>query len=165
MTKILIRDNFLSEETYNAILFDARSTKQDGSVSRHWYDYDPTPEIAQFANYFGKKRGYRELARFIHTATTVPNFTHKMHDEAEFKIMSAIIYLSPEKNHGTTFYIDGKQETIEWKPNRLMIFCGETGVTWHDYKSSDETRYTYNYFLVDPTRIENEAYKDHCIRV
>ena len=63
------------------------------------------------------------------------------------------------------FYIDGKQETIEWKPNRLMIFCGETGVTWHDYKSSDETRYTYNYFLVDPTRIENEAYKDHCIRV
>ena len=142
MTKILIRDNFLSEETYNAILFDARSTKQDGSVSRHWYDYDPTPEIAQFANYFGK-----------------------IHDEAEFKIMSAIIYLSPEKNHGTTFYIDGKQETIEWKPNRLMIFCGETGVTWHDYKSSDETRYTYNYFLVDPTKIENEAYKDHCIRV
>ena len=46
-----------------------------------------------------------------------------------------------------------------------MIFCGETGVTWHDYKSSDETRYTYNYFLVDPTKIENEAYKDHCIRV
>ena len=76
-------------------------------------------------------------------------------------------------SHGTKFYI--KEGTIfeypdrdfytiydhevEWKPNRLMIFCGESGVTWHDYKSDGKMRFTYNYFLVDPTKIKNEVYK------
>ena len=85
--------------------------------------------------------------------------------------MSAIVYLSPEKNKGTTLIdyskislYDGVPEkiTVDWKPNRLMNFCGLTQNTWHYYESTD-VRYTYNYFLVDPDKIQNEEYKKYCI--
>lgn len=33
----------------------------------------------------------------------------------------------------------------------------------NDYKSDDNMRFTYNYFLVDPTKIENETYKNHVL--
>lgn len=160
--KIIVRDNFLPQNTFNLLYNKYQECTSKNEVQREFFSYDPTPEIAEFINYFHKKRGYRKLGKFIHTAATPPNFHHKIHDEAEFKIMSAIVYIGPEKSHGTKFYMEDEFE-IEWVPNRLMIFCGETGVTWHDYKSSDELRFTYNYFLVDPTQIQNEEYKGYVL--
>lgn len=157
MTQIITRDNFLPGDVYSMLYEKYKATADNNEVQREFFDYDPTPQIAEFINYFDKKRGYNKLGKFIHTAATPPNFYHKKHDEAEFKIMSAIVYIAPEKSHGTTFCLD-QQFEIEWKPNRLMIFCGETDVTWHYYKSMNQMRFTYNYFLVDPTKIQNSEY-------
>lgn len=162
-TKIIVKDNYLPQQTFSLLYSKYQQSQQQKEVAREFFDYDPTPDIAHYINYFDRKRGYNKLGKFIHTAATPPNFHHPKHYEAEFKIMSAIVYIGPEEAPGTTFYIDGKEETIDWKPNRLMIFCGETDVTWHDYKSGNHTRFTYNYFLVDPTKVKNEAYKNYIL--
>jgi hypothetical protein len=163
MTHIIVEDDFLPETTYNALKLLYKKNYSD-HVEREIFRYDPTPQIAEYIDRFTDKRPYVELGKFIHTASTPPNFNHPVHDEADFKIMSAIVYIAPEESHGTTFYLDKKVE-VEWKPNRLMIFCGKSGVTWHDYKSLDKTRFTYNYFLVDPTKIENETYRNNILRM
>lgn len=163
MTKIIVIDDFLPSDTFSMLscMYRINDTNE---VDRYIFKHDPTPQIAEFINYFDKKRGYETLGKFIHTASTPPNFTHKIHDEAEFKIMSAVVYIGPKQSHGTTFYLE-EQFEIQWKPNRLMVFCGETDVTWHDYKSTEETRLTYNYFLVDPTKVQNETYRNHILRM
>jgi hypothetical protein len=163
MTQIIVEDDFLPETVYWSLanLYEKNTTRD---VKRHIFEYDPTPQIAKYIDRFIETRPYIKLGKFIHTASTPPNFNHPVHDEADFKIMSAIVYIAPKESHGTTFYLDKKYE-VEWKPNRMMVFCGKSGVTWHDYKSLSETRLTYNYFLVDPTKIENETYKNNILRM
>lgn len=163
--EIIVRDNYLPQKTFNLLYHDFLNCQQKNDIQRKFFDYDPTPDIAHLLNHFNEKRGYRKLAKFIHTAATPANFQHPLHDEAEFKIMSAIVYVGPKQSHGTRFKLEDEEFEIEWKPNRLMVFCGKTGVTWHDYKSADQMRFTYNYFLVDPTKIQNEAYKNNTIRM
>jgi len=165
MTKIIVKDDFLPQETYEMLYRKYQEANPHSqNIEREFFTHDPTPQIAELLNHFHVKRGYRKLAKWIHTAATPPHFEHRKHYEAEFKIMSAIVYIGPEKSHGTKFYLDEEFE-IEWKPNRLMVFCGETDVTWHDYKSADQMRFTYNYFLVDPTQIENPDWKHKWIKM
>ena len=168
MTEIIVKDNYLPQDLFDYIYSKSLQGEQyhRDTISRYNFSplEDPTPEIADLIHGFKKKRSYKELGKIIHTAGTPPNFHHPIHDEAEFKIMSAVLYLGPEKSHGTRFLMDEEFE-IEWKPNRLMVFCGETGVTWHDFKSGDHTRYTYNYFLVDPTKVQNETLKKLILRM
>jgi len=159
-----IRDNYLPQDTYEMLYGKYMRTQlKDNEVHREFFDYDPTPEIANYINFFNKKRGYKKLAKWIHTAATPSNFQHKVHCDADFKIMSAIVYIAPEESYGTSFYLK-EQFDIEWKPNRLVVFCGEDDVTWHDYKSSDGMRFTYNYFLVDPTKIQRPDWKNRWIK-
>jgi hypothetical protein len=155
-------DNFLPKKDFMILTDNILKIKAKNKIEREFFNYDPTPQIADLLKEFPKHRKCASLKKFIHYAITPTNFVHKIHDEAPFKIMSAIIYLHPENNYGTTLYHSEKTVEVEWKPNRLMVFCGETGVTWHDYKSST-MRYTYNYFLVDPAQIKNEEYKAHAI--
>ena len=162
--EIIVKDDYLSPEMFDMLYTKAQELNPIDSMERSFFTEDPTPELAQYINHFTKKRGYRELSKLVHINATPPNFDHPLHDEATFKIMSAIIYLGPEVSHGTTFYMD-EQIDIEWKPNRLMIFCGETGVTWHDFKSGDHVRHTYNYFLCDPTQVQNETIKNTLLRL
>ena len=159
--EIIVKDNFLSEKIFNKLVDEcAFSFKfvSNEKVHRQFLEEDITPEIGDLFSSFTKHREYDHLRKFIHYAYTPPDFKHDVHYDAEFKIMSAIVYLTPEENYGTTFYLQGEKIEIPWKPNRLMAFCGETDVTWHDYKSS-EGRLTYNYFLVDSTKVQNEEYK------
>lgn len=160
--EIIVKDNYLPELTFAMLQRKYNQCTSSNQVQREIFSHDPTPQIAELINHFTKKRGYKKLAKFIHTAATPANFHHKIHDEAEFKIMSAIVYVGPKVSHGTTFYLE-EQFEIEWKPNRLMVFCGETNVTWHDYKSADKMRFTYNYFLVDPTKVLNETYRNNLL--
>ena len=68
--------------------------------------------------------------------------THKdssfpIHDDTPNKLLSGVIYLSPEKNNGTYFYSDKKgsnKTLIEWKPNRGVFFSRKERETWHSYK-------------------------------
>ena len=165
-------DNYLDDKTFNKLNNEIKDViPEDGKIYRKWLDYDPTPQIETLVKNYRVRRHYGPYKKFIHFAVTPAGFVHPEHDEAEFKIMSAIIYLSPEKNKGTTL-VDytkvpshgGNPEkiTVDWKQNRLMNFCGLTDNTWHYYESTD-VRYTYNYFLVDPDKIQNEEYKKYCI--
>jgi len=167
MWQHIVIDDFLDKKTFNKLcdgIVGKEPPKQ--KVYREWFNYDPTPQIADLFKEFEMVREHDEVKKLIHYAVTPKDFLHPIHDEAEFKLMSAIIYLSPEENIGTTL-IDRRGEkpeklTVEWKPNRLMVFCGITDLTWHYYESMD-TRYTYNYFLVRPDYIESEAYKTYVI--
>jgi len=151
----IVNDNFMQYHNFN-----------EGQY-RRWLDYDPTPQIADKIKEFDKPRSYSELKSFIHYAVTPKNFVHEVHDEANYKIMSAIIYLSPEVSCGTFLHdkFENPSETIEveWEPNTLMVFCGEKKVTWHHFESKGAHRYTYNYFLVDSTKINKPDYKKYAI--
>jgi len=166
-------DNFLPKEDFEFLKKKAMEIDYDTEkVTRKIFDYDPTPELEfifkTFENQLGnnytlKIREYSNLKKFIHFAITPENFVHKMHVEAPFKIMSAVLYLGPEENRGTRLYKtpDGEPIEIEWKPNRLFVFCGHDH-TFHDYLSSS-VRYTYNWFLVDEPVVENPEYRENLI--
>lgn len=156
-------DNFLSEQDFEYHCREAlKLGEPTQEVDRKILDYDPLPKMQDHLKEFDH-REYEELGVFCHYAVTAPNTIHDKHVEAEFKIMSSIVYLSPEVNHGTTLYDNNnKAYEIEWKPNRLFVFCGMNELTWHDYRSTD-TRYTLNHFLVDPTKILNKEYLSHVV--
>lgn len=172
MWPYIVKDNYLSQETYDKLFDEVKDVKVENEVYRKWLDYDPTPQIAEEINAFSERRHYGPYKKFIHFAVIPAGYVHPEHDEAEFKIMSGIVYLAPEKNLGTTlvdYRTPGPNEgdlyekiTLDWKPNRLMTFCGLTDITWHYYSSTD-VRYTYNYFLIDPTKMKNEEFKQYII--
>jgi hypothetical protein len=60
------------------------------------------------------------------------------HTDVSSKILSTVVYITPEKNRGTIIAdneeLQNSQE-IEWKQNRAFTFSAEAGVTWHAYKS------------------------------
>tara|TARA_Y100000766_G_scaffold137328_1_gene118210 strand:- start:86 stop:730 length:645 start_codon:yes stop_codon:yes gene_type:complete len=60
-----------------------------------------------------------------------------IHDDTPNKILSGVIYLSPEMNSGTTFYNNKKGENkteMKWKKNRAVFFSRKEKETWHSYK-------------------------------
>ena len=72
---------------------------------------------------------------------TSKNSKFPIHDDTPNKILSGVIYLSPEKNSGTTFYNDktGSDRTeMEWKKNRAVFFSRRERETWHSYKGDNE---------------------------
>lgn len=165
-------DDFLPEQTFEKMREDAMKIQStDNEMTRQLFNYDPTPQIGSILRTFMDNKGVKirkfdanSLKKFIHFAVTPRDFVHKKHIEAEFKIMSAVLYLGPETNIGTRLYetVDSEEYIeVEWKPNRLVVFCGHDN-TWHDFASTD-TRYTYNYFLVDSTVVQNEDYKNNLI--
>jgi hypothetical protein len=59
------------------------------------------------------------------------------HTDVSSKILSTVIYLSPEKNRGTIISDNKKMKNsseIEWKPNRAFIFSAGKD-TWHSYET------------------------------
>ena len=140
----------------------------DDQVVRIPLKWDPLEEhnmhlhLASFADRrsFSSVKDLKVLAHYVRTKA---NFTHKRHDEAPFKILSTVLYLAPDGNNGTRLYTSETSNDkleIEWKPNRAVIFAGRDNVTWHDYTSSWNDRYTLNHFLVDPSVVENEKIKE-----
>jgi len=162
-------DNYLSEKEFEWLKSKAMDVNcRSDRVSREILKYDFTPQIELLFKIFEErkdipKREYTNLKKFIHFAVTPANFVHDMHIEAPFKIMSAVLYLGPAENRGTRLYKTPNEAPfeVEWKPNRLFVFCGHDH-TLHDYLSSS-VRYTYNYFLVDEPIVENLEYKRNLI--
>jgi len=70
------------------------------------------------------------------------NFDYPIHNDAEYKLLSIVVYLS-EKNIGTILYNEDKSELeIEWAPNKAFIFARDE-TTYHSYKSNGlQTRKT-----------------------
>lgn len=171
MWQYKVYENFLEKNDFNKLTDDIVNDRFmqyhdfDTGIYRKWLDEDITPQIAEKLNEFDKHRDFEELKTWIHYAVTPKDFVHKVHDEATYKVMSAIIYLSPEVSTGTFLHdkFENPTETVEveWAPNTMMVFCGESNVTWHHFVSKFAHRYTYNYFLVDPTKMKKPEYKKY----
>ena len=94
-------------------------------------------------------RPYKTLESLAEVNICTNGFIFPIHDEAPYKILSAVVYLAPRYATGTILYNKEKQveKIITWKPNRAFIFCGQDNVTWHTYGHWDKTtRVTINYF-------------------
>jgi hypothetical protein len=85
----------------------------------------------------------------------------KIHDESSDKTVSIVVYLSPEISIGTTLYKENDRNSenkeIPWKQNSAMLFCGQKGVTWHDFCSRENPRVTLNFFLRTINDLELEV--------
>lgn len=100
--------------------------------------------------HFTDYRSYEFLDYKIDMNLAKPNHKQKIHCEAGFKVLSAVCYIAPEESIGTHLYNLDKSyhSTIEWKPNRCLIFPGISDVTWHSFDCpSDSWRVTQNTFL------------------
>ena len=106
--------------------------------------------ISEYFNQFTRRRPYKELNERLTLIRMNEGSTFPIHCDAPHKIFALIIYIAPEFNLGTVIYdTDGKHgEPIEWKPNRAVMCCPLTDVTWHSYDSQDD-RYTLLYNLVN----------------
>ncbi len=84
----------------------------------------------------------------IAIASTGKSFTSIVHDDAPWKLLSVVIYLSPINNIGTNLFECTSKEgwpiskelkgpfEIKWKVNRAFIFSPRQGFTPHFYKSN-----------------------------
>ena len=79
------------------------------------------------------------------------DFVWPIHNDSKNKMLSVVIYISPEENEGTWLYDDqagNNARQIEWKPNRAFIFSRNTD-TWHSYKADGKNnRLTLVYNLI-----------------
>ncbi len=81
---------------------------------------------------------------------TSKNSKFPIHDDIPNKLLSGVIYLSPQKNSGTTFYNDKKgsnKTNIDWKTNRAVFFSRKERETWPSYegnKVSNRIALVYN---------------------
>ena len=73
---------------------------------------------------------------------TGKNYKFPIHDDTPNKLLSGVIYLSPEFNTGTILY-DNRQgnnkHIIEWKKNRSLFFSRKEKETWHSYEGNDKS--------------------------
>lgn len=118
---------------------------------------DSRPIDESWIEMFQEHREYNELLFTSELCTLRDEMYSSIHDENPKKILSCVMYIIPETAyHGTTLYkknSDGKvtyKKRLEWKPNRMFIFAGKTGVTWHSYDCPNGSyRVTLTQFLAD----------------
>ena len=171
----IIIDDFLPEEEFIRLSNHCQRSFKNlpekihyahGEQVQRWHlNYDPIAhhDMTQYLKFFNH-REYSKLRSIVHYVNTKANFTHPMHTDAPYKILSSILYLSPEVNNGTNLFKSergfyNEMVAVKWKPNRMLIFAGQDNVTWHDYTSNEVDRYTFNHYLVEPSAITNESYK------
>ena len=150
----VIIDNFLPRDKF-AELNEMALEKASYDELKPCLDYDPYEGHHDFMQYLEvmPHRPYKSLKKLVHFALTPANTLYKLHCDIESKILSAILYLGPEENNGTGLYygdsLDQYAKMSMWKPNRMFIFCGVTGTTWHNFSANHNNRYTLNWFLVN----------------
>ena len=98
---------------------------------------------------------------------TGSNYKYPIHDDTPNKLLSGVIYLSPQKNIGTSFYdnrIGKNRKTIDWKRNRAVFFSRKEYETWHSYEGdgiSNRIAIVYNlntYNIKKVYEIEKKSY-------
>ena len=104
---------------------------------------------------------------------TGSNYKFPIHDDTPNKLLSGVIYISPEFNNGTFFYENKKlmpSKIIEWKQNRAVFFSRIEKKTWHSYegnKISNRVALVYNLMTNNIKRvcqIEKKNYYKSLIR-
>ncbi len=130
--------SFIGDEAFNII----------SATNRTMLD-----NINRIYNLYPRHRRYEKLIS-IPTFHLIRNGdgNNAIHDEAIDKTCSIIVYISPNKSTGTLLYKEPNYESfvneVEWNPNTAILFCAETGVTWHDFHNHDSgDRVTLNFFI------------------
>lgn len=107
-----------------------------------------TPEIQ---SRYSNPRVFEEYFVVGRIHMDFPGLPRDVHDESDRKTISIVIYLDPDENEATSLHTDHTEESVvklpEWKPNRGLIFCGETGKTWHSYTSIKKLRFVFAIFI------------------
>ena len=169
--KIKIIDDFLAEvdfnELNNHVLNDVK--KKEKKVYHNRIYKDGTIEasclksetIKRLHNNYHSK-AIRILGDFapdkielyqysdFHIVIIGADYSYPIHNDKHEKLLSGVVYLSPDKSMGTTLHSPDKKKskTVEWKKNRA-IFFSRTKKTFHSYKSdSKSNRITLVYNLM-----------------
>ena len=70
----------------------------------------------------------------------IENYDYPIHNDTPNKLLSFVIYLSPEKSFGTKFFDNKKGEgekNINWKVNRAVFFKHEHK-SWHSFHNGSD---------------------------
>jgi hypothetical protein len=162
--KLITADNCLSlaevydvigEEVFNIIL----------EVNKKLLD-----NVESIVKNFPKHNKFKQYISFPSFHILPPNSDwQKIHDESSDKTVSVVVYLYPENSVGTTLYKSNSRNSenkeIPWKQNSAMLFCGQSGVTWHDFCSRENPRVTLNFFLRTINDIELQSEGDRYVWV
>ena len=185
--KVKILDNFLSEEDFKELCnlkIDQSTNKEfnilhneinDQGIIKSSIDENLLKRLHK--NYHvramnilkqlnEKKVDLYEYSDFSIIVTS-KNSKFPIHDDIPNKLLSGVVYLSPQKNSGTFFYNDKKgsnKTNINWKTNRAVFFSRMERETWHSYEGDGlNNRIVLVYNLVsnkikDVFKVENKNY-------
>ena len=88
---------------------------------------------------------------------TPKNEKYPIHSDVARKLLSVVIYIEPKENVGTLLYRRSEKKsfnTVEWKPNRALIFSRLEEDTLHSYEGNViDDRYTFNFNLMTHNEI------------
>ena len=82
-----------------------------------------------------------------------------IHDDTPNKLLSGVVYLSPENNSGTVFYTNKKGDnrtSIKWNCNKAVFFSRQEKETWHSYKGdgmNNRIALVYNLMTTDIKKV------------
>ncbi len=159
----IVVDNYFSPGDFSLIKNFAKKAYQGTNIKKDTRNLIVAPkEITNLdRNDYWKFYDALNTERFPHVQVDrelnflVPQpdktYEYPIHDEHPDKLLSIVVYISPNQGSGTQIYREDKTffNEPEWKPNRAFIFSGIKGKTWHGYKCKPEHKYrlTYNAFL------------------
>ena len=159
----IVIDNFLTDKalldlqkrTMELNKLAIKQAEENGDTKGHYRHHckdDPLEayDIMGLFSQFEIKRQHNNLTKLVQIIKTCKDAEYPIHEDAPHKIFSLILYIWPEENMGTNVYDENKNfvHTIEWKPNRAVMFCPLDNVTYHDYGSSTD-RFTLMYNLIN----------------
>ncbi len=118
MYKII--DNFLDEEDLN---YYKKLYESNNSIQK-MHDYSDIPKtlLSKYAHKFkdiNLSKVYDTFTLSINKRGTIGKHIDKQLEDETHKVL---LYLNYVPNGGTIFYIDNKEELVENKENRLVIF-------------------------------------------
>lgn len=105
-------------------------------IEELYYSYQP--KMLVMLNNLAPEKYIKLSFSELNIVSTGKNYVYPIHNDLEDKLLSVVIYISPEKNKGTFLY-DSKsgsnKREIEWKPRRAFAFS-RTDNSWHSYESN-----------------------------
>lgn len=160
----MVLDDYVDQPVMDGVLRVAQQKIKDG-LHGAWRLEEELPELYkdwekkikkdffEFYSQFPKRRFILKPKVLSHIVVLPPGYYEGPHFDRFQKIFTSVTYVHPSKSTGT--YIHESEDysifkEIEWKPNRSLLFCGVTNLTWHSFKNdTDEPRITFANMLTD----------------